>query len=56
MTRLRDHWITWRLFRLKGYGIVEAAVALLAHRICGTPMYWHPKATRERMRKERECR
>jgi hypothetical protein len=40
----------FRLLRLRGYGRIEAAVCLLANKICGTPIYWYPKNERERMR------
>ncbi len=40
----------FRLLRLQGYGITEAVVCLLAHRICGTPIYWYPKNERKGMK------
>jgi hypothetical protein len=40
----------FRMLRLQGYGMLEATVCLLAHRICGTPIYWHPKHERERIK------
>ena len=42
--------VMWGLHRLHGYGVIEAVVSIAANRICGHRMYWHPKATRERMR------
>lgn len=36
----------FRLLRLQGYGVLEAAICLLAAKVCGTPIYWYPKAKR----------
>lgn len=53
--RMKAGWMSFRLMRLKNYGVFEALVCLLAHKVCGTPMYWYPKAERMRQRKpERE--
>ena len=38
------------VFRSKGYSRTEAAVA---HKICGTPMYYYPKRRREQMKAEK---
>jgi hypothetical protein len=44
---MRGLWMSFRLHRLQGYGPFEALVSMLAHRVCGTPMYWYPKARRD---------
>jgi hypothetical protein len=37
-------------FRLNGAGRTAAAVSIIAHKICGTPMYYYPKRRREQMK------
>jgi hypothetical protein len=37
------------LFRLNGASRTEAAVSIVAHKICGTPMYHYPKRRRAEM-------
>lgn len=46
----------FEMLRLQDYGRFEAVICLLAHRVCGTPIYWYPKRKREALRKEREAR
>lgn len=48
---IRAEWMSFRLMRLKNYGILEALVCLLAHKVCGTPKYLYPKAERTRQLK-----
>lgn len=50
---LRATWMSFQLHRVKGFGVIEATVSILANRVCGTPMYWYPRRERERMQAER---
>jgi hypothetical protein len=36
-------------FRLNGASRTEAAGSIVAHKICGTPMYYYPKRRRAEM-------
>jgi len=42
--------LNFQLLRLQRYGVFEALVCLLAHHVCGTPIYWLPKRERDRWR------
>ena len=43
-------YVMFGVFRSKGYSRTEAAVA---HKICGTPMYYYSKRRREQMKAEK---
>lgn len=53
--RIHAEYVSFGIFRLNGFSRTEAAVSMLAHYVCGTPMYWHPKREREAMRRSREA-
>jgi hypothetical protein len=46
--------VLFGLLRLNGFSRTEAAVSMLAHKICGTPMYYHPKRRRAEIKAQRE--
>jgi len=52
--RMHAEWVSFGLFRLNGFSRTEAAISMLAHKVCGTPMYYYPKRRREEMRRARE--
>jgi len=51
----RAGFVMFEMLRLNGYSRFEAFVCLLAHRVCETPIYWHPKRERERLRAARHA-
>lgn len=51
--RLQAEWVSFRIFRLNGFSRTEASLSMLAHKICGTPMYYYPKRHRAAMAAER---
>jgi len=53
--RMHAEYVSFGLFRLNGFSRTEAALSMLAHKVCGTPMYYYPKHRREEMRRSREA-
>lgn len=52
--RLHAEYVSFGIFRLNGFSRTEASVSMLAHKVCGTPMYYYPKWRREVMKRQRE--
>lgn len=53
--RVHAEWVSFGIFRLNGFSRTEAAISMLAHKVCGTPMYYYPKHRREAMRRTGEA-
>jgi hypothetical protein len=53
--RVHAECVSFGLFRLNGFSRTEAALSMLAHKVCGTPIYYYPKHRREEMRRQREA-
>jgi hypothetical protein len=51
--RIHAEYVSFGIFRLNGFSRIEAAVSMLAHKVCGTPMYYYPKHRRDEMRRRR---
>lgn len=53
--RMHAEYVSFGLFRLNGFSRTEAVISMLAHKVCGTPMYYYPKRRRDEMRRSREA-
>lgn len=53
--RVHAEYVLFGLMRLKGFSWIEATLSRLAHKICGTKMYYYPKHRREEMARCREA-